>query len=68
MGEDHAPTVSHEERNLQLLLKHADLPAERGLDGPQAFRGLAQAAELCDLDEGGELLEIHRGIKSGYLS
>jgi hypothetical protein len=59
MGQHHAAAVAGEECDLQLLLQHADLPAEGGLHDAQPVGGFAEAAQLRHLHKGRELAQVH---------
>ena len=58
-GQQHAAAVADEKLDPKLVLEQFDMPAERGLGGPQPVGRLAETSEFRDRPEGTQLLEIH---------
>jgi hypothetical protein len=56
--------VTHEQARAQLRLERRDAPAQRWLREIEQYRRARKAARARDLDEGFELVEVHRASLS----
>ena len=63
LGHRHAPAVAQQQGLAQIGLQQPDLAAQRWLGNVQHAGGLAEAAQLGDMDEIVELAKVH-GVRS----